>query len=94
MKETLFCQVVCDYPDYQDKAGVMHDGTECYDCETFNDLFEVLQKVLKENVLDHVHLDFCHHDNTNWSHGSIVLPLKNEHMHWYQNIVRESERLG
>ena len=94
MKETLFCQVVCDYPDYQDKAGVMHDGTECYDCETFNDLFEVLQKVLKENVLDHVHLDFCHRELTNKSHGSIVLPLKNKDVHWYQNIVRESERLG
>lgn len=76
MKETLFCQVVCDYPDYEDEFGQTVDGTECYDCENFNDLFEVLEKLITEGVLNHVH-----HDCTNHTHGSIILPLKNENVH-------------
>lgn len=87
MKEKLFIQIVCDYPDYQDKTGIWHDGTRCDEVYDFNELYERLEHYLKEGVLDHVHLDFCHHENTNVLHGGIILPLVNKDVHWYQTIV-------
>ena len=86
MKE-LFCSIVCEYPDYTNEYGELVDGTKCYKCKTFNELFEVLEKLIREQVLNHVHLEFCHKDCVNYSHGSIVLPLKNEDVQWFQNIV-------
>lgn len=72
----MFVQVVCDYPDYYDEYNQKCDGTKVYECNSFEELHNVLHKLNKENKLSHVHLDFCKKENTVQSFGGIVSIFK------------------
>ena len=72
----MFIQVVMNYPDEYDKYGNRIDGDRVQECNTIEELRDCIKKVVKEDVLNHIHLDFCERDNIVQSYGSVTVLLK------------------
>ena len=76
MNKNMFAKVTCRYDDYKDEYGLRHDGTKCYDCFSFDELYKVLKRLYDEHILSHVHLEFCIRELTDKQAGEIVIPFK------------------
>lgn len=76
MKQELFVQVRCEYPDNLEN-GELKDGRECIEVQSIEDLYKVLKEKKDESILDHVHLAFGTFNSIgNFEEtGELVLPF-------------------
>lgn len=72
----MFVKVKCEYPDYKDEWGGIQNGTKCYDCFSFKELYVVLKQINDEHVLSHIHLEFCIRELTDKELGEVIIPFE------------------
>lgn len=67
--------VEMNYPDSKNEFGEFVDGDKVQEVKDFEELYQLLRQVNKEDVLNHVHLEFVDGDN-NQQFGKVTILLK------------------
>lgn len=67
--------VEMNYPDSKDVFGQFVDGDKFQEVKNFEELYQLLKQIYKEDVLNHVHLEFVE-EGTNQQYGKVTILLK------------------
>lgn len=70
-------QIIAEFKDSKDQFGNLIDGTECYQCNTIDELYDNLKELYKSDKLTHVHLDFIEKNLSNELKGTCTIAFKN-----------------